>query len=108
MNLNVDMKSITIALLIFCLLLSTAVYAQQPVFHNPVINSDFPDPTVIKATDGRFYAYATQTRLNGKWINIQVAVSPDGYNWKIIGDALPVKPVWANHTQDFLGATCVI
>lgn len=91
------MKNITITLLI---LLTTFVAHTQPI-HNPVLDSDFPDPTVIKATDGKFYAYATQTKLNGKWINIQVATSPDGYSWQIIGDALPTKPAWASQTQDF-------
>lgn len=73
-------------------------YAQ---YHNPVLDADFPDPTVIKAQDGLFYAYATQTKTNGKWVNIQVATSPDGHTWKLLGDALPVKPAWAAHTQDF-------
>lgn len=81
--------------------LFTGVITQAQQIHNPVLNSDFPDPTVIKAADGKFYAYATQTKLNGKWINIQVAVSNDGYSWKIIGDALPIKPAWASYTQDF-------
>jgi arabinan endo-1,5-alpha-L-arabinosidase len=67
---------------------------------NPVLNSDFPDPTVIYA-DGKYYAYATQTQLNGKTINIQVASSTDLQHWEIEGDALPQKPVWAKGTQDF-------
>jgi arabinan endo-1,5-alpha-L-arabinosidase len=70
------------------------------VIRNPVLNSDFPDPTVIYA-DGKYYAYATQTRLNGKTINIQVASSADLQNWSIESDALPQKPVWAKSTQDF-------
>jgi GH43 family beta-xylosidase len=68
--------------------------------HNPVLNADFPDPTVINI-NGTYYAYATQSMHDGKMINIQVASSKDLFNWKYEGDALPQKPAWANHTQDF-------
>lgn len=68
--------------------------------HNPVLDLDFPDPTVIRA-NGRYYAYATQAKYNGRMLNIQVASSKDLFNWKHEGDALPAKPVWASHTQDF-------
>src|ERR1044072_2227519 len=67
---------------------------------NPVLDQDFPDPTLIRA-DGKYYAYATQTLYNGKTINIQVASSPDLQHWTILGDALPQKPSWASTTQDF-------
>ncbi|HKS30267.1 MAG TPA: glycoside hydrolase family 43 protein [Pyrinomonadaceae bacterium] len=68
---------------------------------NPVLDIDFPDPTVIRASDGFYYAYATQTEIEGRTINIQVARSEDLVHWKHMGDALPVKPVWANQTQKF-------
>jgi arabinan endo-1,5-alpha-L-arabinosidase len=68
---------------------------------NPVIDADFPDPTVIKAADGYYYGYATQTQRGGKWINIQVARSADLVHWHYLGDALPHKPDWAAKTQDF-------
>ena len=58
---------------------------------NPVLNIDFPDPTVIVA-EGKYYAYATQSGKN----NIQVAVSANLQQWKLLGDALPVPPVWAD------------
>jgi arabinan endo-1,5-alpha-L-arabinosidase len=64
---------------------------------NPAIDSDFPDPAVLKARDGRYYAYATQ----GGGLNIQVARSDDLARWQRLGDALPVKPRWASRTQDF-------
>lgn len=73
----------------------TASYA------NPVIDADFPDPTVIKASDGHYYGYATQTQPDGKWMNIQVARSDDLVHWLQLGDALPAKPLWAASTQDF-------
>lgn len=70
-------------------------------YTNPVFDTDFPDPTVIFATDGWFYAYATQTILDGRSFNIQVARSRDLVNWTHLPDALPVKPAWANRTQQF-------
>jgi len=68
---------------------------------NPILDSDFPDPGVIHAPDGFYYAYATQTLRDGKWINIQLARSSDLVHWDFLGDALPEKPDWAQETQDF-------
>jgi arabinan endo-1,5-alpha-L-arabinosidase len=68
---------------------------------NPVIDADFPDPAVILAPDGHYYAYATQTLRDGQWINIQVARSADLVHWDHLGDALPEKPEWASTTQDY-------
>jgi arabinan endo-1,5-alpha-L-arabinosidase len=70
-------------------------------YANPVFDVDFPDPTVIRASDGAYYAYATQTEIDGRTVNIQVARSEDLVHWKHLGDALPVKPAWANQTQKF-------
>ncbi len=74
---------------------------KTPLYQNPVLDPDFPDPTVIRSSDGFFYAYATQTFINNASLNIQVARSADLENWERLGDALPVKPVWANQTQNF-------
>ena len=68
---------------------------------NPVLDADFPDPMVILAPDGFYYAYATQTLREGQWINIQVARSRNLVDWEHLGDALPDKPAWARETQDF-------
>jgi arabinan endo-1,5-alpha-L-arabinosidase len=68
-------------------------------YSNPVLDADFPDPAVIRAADGWFYVYATQT--GEPWINIQVSRSADLVNWEHLGDALPHKPEWASRTQDF-------
>jgi arabinan endo-1,5-alpha-L-arabinosidase len=69
-------------------------------YTNPVLDEDFPDPAVIQAPDGYYYAYATQTLRDGRWINIQVARSADLIHWVHLGDALPEKPDWARETQD--------
>lgn len=65
---------------------------------NPVLDMNFPDPTVIKV-GGRYYAYATNTYYKNKSYNIPVAVSTDLKSWRVVGDALPKKPDWA--TKDF-------
>ncbi len=75
--------------------------AAGATYTNPVLDADFPDPTVIRASDGMFYAYATQTERDGRMLNIQVARSRDLVAWDHLGDALPVKPRWASETQDF-------
>jgi arabinan endo-1,5-alpha-L-arabinosidase len=72
-----------------------------PLFQNPVLDQDFPDPAIIEGADGFHYAYGTQTQRDGEWINIQVARSSDLVNWEQLGDALPEKPEWAQETQDF-------
>jgi arabinan endo-1,5-alpha-L-arabinosidase len=59
---------------------------------NPVLDTNFPDPTVIQA-NGKYYAYAT----NSRGMHIQVASSTDLQHWTIVGDALPQKPSWASH-----------
>jgi arabinan endo-1,5-alpha-L-arabinosidase len=71
-------------------------------YANPVLDTDFPDPAVLRASDGFYYAYATQTTTaEGRTLNIQVARSRDLAQWTHLGDALPVKPGWASRTQDF-------
>ena len=102
-------KSSIYILLTLILLFSGLAEAQKPIgllrkialYQNPVLDADFPDPTVTHASDGYYYAYATQTIANGIWTNIQVARSPDLKNWTRLGEALPVKPSWANQTQNF-------
>jgi arabinan endo-1,5-alpha-L-arabinosidase len=75
--------------------------AASGTYINPIFDEDFPDPAVILAPDGFYYAYGTQTLRDGQWINIQVARSLDLIHWEPLGDALPEKPHWAQTTQDF-------
>jgi arabinan endo-1,5-alpha-L-arabinosidase len=76
------------------------------LYTNPVLDFDFPDPTVIRAADGRYYAYATQTIGRTGALNIQASCSDDLVHWSDPIDALPVKPGWARTTQQFW-APCV-
>jgi arabinan endo-1,5-alpha-L-arabinosidase len=75
--------------------------APARTFKNPVFDFDFPDPTVIRANDGWFYAYSTQAIIEGRMHNFQLARSRDLISWERMPDALPVKPDWANQTQFF-------
>lgn len=59
-------------------------------FANPVIAQDFPDPDTLKVGD-TYYAYAT----NAGGANVQVAESRDLVAWRMLGDALPALPAWA-------------
>jgi arabinan endo-1,5-alpha-L-arabinosidase len=70
-------------------------------YHNPVLDADFPDPSVLRAPDGYYYAYATQTKRAGQILNFQVARSLDLTTWEYLGEALPTKPSWAATTQRF-------
>ena len=67
---------------------SEAVPAGQ--FTNPVLNSDFPDPFVLKDGD-TYYAYAT----GGNNKRIQAARSSDLVDWEQLGDAVPTIPSWS-------------
>jgi arabinan endo-1,5-alpha-L-arabinosidase len=80
--------------------LALAGCALQPVpetYVNPVLARAFPDPAVLRAPDGTYYAYATQ----GEGLNIQLARSEDLVHWTVLGDALPHKPAWASGKQKF-------
>ena len=75
--------------------------ATGATYTNPVLDENFPDPTVVRAADGAYYAYATQGERAGVDVNIQVARSRDLVRWEQLDDALPTKPSWASETQDF-------
>ncbi|NUR77805.1 MAG: family 43 glycosylhydrolase [Thermoleophilia bacterium] len=68
---------------------------------NPVIDQDFPDPSLLRTSSGVYYAYATQTVRSGSRINIQAARSTDLVTWTTLGDVLPTKPTWASTTWNF-------
>jgi arabinan endo-1,5-alpha-L-arabinosidase len=70
-------------------------------YHNPVLDADFPDPSVLRAPDSYYYAYATQTKRAGQILNFQVARSRDLATWEYLGEALPAKPSWAATSQRF-------
>lgn len=78
-----------------------AVHGEPASGPRLALDRDFPDPAVIRADDGTFYAYATQSEVGDAMVNIQIARSHDLRCWDYLGEALPVKPPWASRTQDF-------
>jgi arabinan endo-1,5-alpha-L-arabinosidase len=70
-------------------------------YQNPVLDTDFPDPSVLLAPDGYYYAYATQTKYQGQILNFQVARSRNLVEWEHLGEAMPDKPMWAAAGQRF-------
>jgi arabinan endo-1,5-alpha-L-arabinosidase len=90
------------AALAACLLVLSGCATQPrgPEYTNPVLDADFADPAVLRAPDGAYYAYATQTTVAGRWLNVQVARSEDLVAWQHLGDALPGKPRWAAGKQN--------
>ena len=74
---------------------------EGPTYENPVLNRDFPDPTVIAAPDGWYYAYGTETMVNAQRYNIQVARSQDLLTWSWEGDAFPEGVPWATEVRHY-------
>jgi arabinan endo-1,5-alpha-L-arabinosidase len=67
---------------------------RSPAYSNPVLSNDAPDPTVIRADDGFFYAYTTQSYHGTRFLNIPILRSPDLVSWRLVGDAFPERPSW--------------
>lgn len=63
-------------------------------YTNPLYTPDFPDPTAIKAPDGYFYAYSTQSARNGAPQYVPIIRSRDLVNWEEVGAALTERPNW--------------
>ena len=58
-------------------------------FQNPVLQTNFPDPFLLKEGD-TWYAYAT----NGSGRNVQMATSTDLVHWQLGRDAMPALASW--------------
>ena len=67
-------------------------------YQNPVFNHDFPDPNLVSAPDGYFYAYSTQANWQadnlGGPFTTPILRSRNLVNWEFVGDALKQKPSW--------------
>jgi len=74
---------------------------KQTTYTNPVINADFPDPSVIYVPGDGFYAYATHDEFSATVNNIQLCRSDDLINWSKPEGALAEPPVWAKTCQKF-------
>jgi arabinan endo-1,5-alpha-L-arabinosidase len=88
--------------------LTAAARTPQPMpratFTNPVSTPDapsFPDPSVIHAKDGFWYAYATSdpVRSGGPFPQIPILRSRDLVHWTRIGEVFPgARPAWITDT----------
>jgi arabinan endo-1,5-alpha-L-arabinosidase len=65
-------------------------------YKNPVFIPTFADPTVIKADDGYFYAYATEDgwEYNTPPHIVPIIRSQDLVTWEFVRDAFATKPGW--------------
>ncbi|RYE19944.1 MAG: hypothetical protein EOP42_28250 [Sphingobacteriaceae bacterium] len=71
------------------------------MFTNPLINADFPDPSVIYVSGDGYYAYATHDEFSPTINNIQLSKSDDLVNWSEPIGALIEPPVWAKTCNKF-------
>jgi arabinan endo-1,5-alpha-L-arabinosidase len=72
-----------------------ATTAAAPTYTNPVFDHDAPDPSVVRAADGNFYAYTSQSMYEEKLVHAPILRSPDLVRWELVGDAFPEYPEWA-------------
>ena len=87
---------------------ATSAVTSRATYANPVLDADFPDPTVIRAPDGFYYGYATQTERDGRM---------DQHPGRAVGRPRPLatisatrfrpSPAGPSTTQDFWAPTCV-
>jgi arabinan endo-1,5-alpha-L-arabinosidase len=66
-----------------------------PTYSNPVFAHDAPDPTILRAPDGLYYVYTTQS-IYLDLLEIPILRSDDLVHWRQIGDAFPTAPRWVN------------
>jgi arabinan endo-1,5-alpha-L-arabinosidase len=70
-------------------------------FKNPLINADFPDPSLIFVPGEGYYAYGSHDEFSPTINNIQVSFSKDLENWSKPSGALSQLPKWAETCEKF-------
>ncbi|RYY19044.1 MAG: hypothetical protein EOP41_10110, partial [Sphingobacteriaceae bacterium] len=73
----------------------------QTTYTNPLINSDFPDPSVIFVPGDGYYAFGTHDEFSPTINNIQVCKSADMVNWSAPEGALTEAPTWAKNCNKY-------
>lgn len=70
------------------------------LYHNPVFEPVFADPTVVRADDGVFYAYGTANDWgDGEGLRIVPIVrSRDLVTWEYVGEVFDHVPQWLSRT----------
>ena len=66
-----------------------------PTYRNPVFTHDAPDPTILRAPDGTYYVYTTQS-IYLNFLEIPILRSRDLVHWRQVGNAFPTTPSWVN------------
>ena len=96
-------KRIFLLMLVIAALCSGFIIARigfsQPnttTYQNPVFTPDLADPSIIKASDGYFYAYGTENNWqDGKPPHrIPIIRSKNLTQWTFVDDAFASKPSW--------------
>lgn len=64
-------------------------------YSNPVFAHDAPDPSIVRAPNGMYYAYTTQS-IYRNLLEIPILRSPDLVHWHKVGTAFPTAPAWVN------------
>jgi arabinan endo-1,5-alpha-L-arabinosidase len=72
---------------------SPAARAHPGTYTNPVFDHDAPDPGVLRAPNGTYYAYTTQS-IYLDIVEIPILASRDLVHWRRVGDAFPHAPDW--------------
>jgi hypothetical protein len=71
--------------------LGTPLFEKRAKGATLALNTNFPDPSFLKAADNRWYAFGT----NGNGKRVQVAVSDDFKSWTLLDvEALPTLSTW--------------
>lgn len=94
-------------LILPALVLATCTPSMADTYTNPVINVNAPDPTVVRADDGNWYLYATESRRR-----LPIYRSANLVHWELIGAAftpegrptmVPDGNIWAPDIQKIDG-----
>ena len=91
-------SAVLLTALFFSLACGNAPRETSGTYSNPLIASDCPDPSIIDDRDasGWFYAYSTQSRIQGKRTTLPVYRSKDMVHWEFVGDGFPDGgPKWS-------------
>lgn len=65
------------------------------LYSNPVFEPDLADPSMIRGTDGWFYAFGTQNDwANGLNRLLPIVKSKDLVHWEYLGDVFTLSPNW--------------
>ncbi len=73
---------------------SSSDHGAGAAYRNPVFPHDAPDPSLIRAGDGYFYAYTTQSIYSDGVLNLPILRSADLVHWKLVGQVFPKIPRW--------------